>query len=73
MEVGAAEQRKQVKVAAMLQIRLLRQMTGGDEAGMPPAMAAPLRDCSEQVCWRQGCGRPAVMGCMGHFDGTKDV
>jgi hypothetical protein len=36
--------------AAMLQIRLLRQMTGGDVAGMPPAMAAPLRDCSEQVC-----------------------
>jgi hypothetical protein len=36
--------------AAMLQIRLLCQMTGGDEAGMPPAMAVPLRDCSEQVC-----------------------
>jgi hypothetical protein len=31
--------------AALLQIRLLRQMTGGDEAGMPPAMAAALRDC----------------------------
>jgi hypothetical protein len=36
-----------MKVAvAMLQIRLLCQMTGGDEAGMPPAMAALLRDCS---------------------------
>jgi hypothetical protein len=37
-------------VAAMLQIRLSRQMTGGDEVGMPPTMATPLWDCSEQVC-----------------------
>jgi hypothetical protein len=48
--------------AAMLQIRLLRHMTGGDVAGMPPAMAAPLRDCSEQVCWRRGCGSHGMNG-----------
>jgi hypothetical protein len=59
--------------AALLQIRLLRQMTGGDEAGMPPAMAAALRDCGGAARTSlpgRGCGGPAVMG---HFDESKHI
>jgi hypothetical protein len=60
---ASPQQWKQMKVAAaMLQICLLRQMTGGDATGMPPATAAPLRDCSEAYA---GGGDAAVTGCMG--------
>jgi hypothetical protein len=60
---ASPQQWKQMKVAAaMLQIRLLRQMTSSDVTGMPPATAAPLRDCSETYA---GGGDATVTGCMG--------
>jgi hypothetical protein len=59
---ASPQQWKQMKVAAaMLQIRLLRQMTSADEAGMPPTTAVPLRDCSEAYA---GSRDAAVTGCM---------